>query len=100
MSLFSLSNEQGLHEALLSSTLGNLLPHGGIHSLFLALGIPSWLPRHSMCGKSTSSVGRALQCYYPTKFPGTHSGAAKSFSKSMIIAWLELHKSIMDAVKI
>lgn len=52
----SLSNEPGLPEALLSFTLGNLLPHGGIHSLFLALRIPPWLPRGSTCGKSTSEL--------------------------------------------
>lgn len=51
-----LSNEPGLPEDLLGSTLGNLLPHGGIHSLFLALGIPPWLPGGSMCGKNISEL--------------------------------------------
>lgn len=51
-----LSNEPGLPEDLRSSTLGNLLPHGGIHSLFLALGIPPWLSGGSTCGKNISEL--------------------------------------------
>lgn len=91
----SLSNEPVLPEALLSSTLGNLLPHGGIHSLFLVLGIPPWLSRGSTWGKSTSEFCIVTT---PPSFQGPVLGAARSFSKR-VISSLELHKSITGAGK-
>jgi len=90
-SSFSLSNEP---ELLISSTFGILLPLGGIHSLFLAPGIPPWLPKGSTREKRTSEFCSvtALQV------PRTHSGTTRSFSK-IIISRLDLHKSIADAGK-
>lgn len=80
----SLSNEPGLPKALLRSTLGNLLPHGGIHSLFLALGIPPWLPRGSTCGTSTSEICIVTT---PPSFQGPILELLGAFPRALFPLW-------------